>query len=57
MTHHTNLVVENLFPIFIVKHIKDLFKSFLFFYFHNPKKYLEFFKLENLMKAKEKKIL
>ncbi len=28
MTHHTNLVVENLFQIPIVKHIKDLFKSF-----------------------------
>jgi hypothetical protein len=57
MTHHTNLVVETLFQIPIVKHIKDLFKSFYSFFFHNPKRHLEFLKLANLMKVKGNKIL
>jgi hypothetical protein len=56
-THHTNLMVETLFQIPIVKHIKDLFKPFYSFFFHNPKKQLDFLKLANLMKVKGNKIL
>jgi hypothetical protein len=57
MTQHTNLVVETLFQIPIVKHIKDLFKSFYSFSCHNPQNHLEFLKLANLMKVKGNKIL
>jgi hypothetical protein len=57
MTHHTILVVETMFQIPIVKHIKDLLKSFYSFFFHNPKRHLEIFKLANFMKVKGNKIL
>jgi hypothetical protein len=42
MTHHTNLMVETLFQIPIVKHIKDLFKSFYSFFFTTQKSTLSF---------------
>ncbi len=55
MAHHTNLVVQTLFHIPIVKCIEELLQTLYSFFFHN--KHLEFLKLANLMKAKGNKIL
>jgi len=57
MAHRTNMVVQTLFQIPIVKSIKDLLQSLYSFFFHSLKMYIEFFKLEELMKEKRKKIL
>jgi hypothetical protein len=57
MAHRTNMVVQILFQIPIVKSIKDLLQSLYSFFFHSLKMYIEFFKLEELMKEKRKEIL
>jgi hypothetical protein len=57
MAHCTNMVVQTLFQIPIVKSIKDLLQSLYSFFFHNLKRHIEFFKLEELMKEKRKKNL
>jgi hypothetical protein len=56
MAQHTNLVMQMLSHILVVKYIEDLLQS-LYFFFHSPKKHLEFLKLVGLMKVKGNKIL
>jgi hypothetical protein len=56
MAHHTNLTMQTLFEIPIVKHIEDFLPSFFIFYFgHSSKMHLDFF--ANFMKTKGNKIL
>jgi hypothetical protein len=38
MAHRTNLVVQTLSQILIMKHIEDLLQPFYSFFSHNPKK-------------------
>jgi len=57
MACRINMVVQTLFQIPIVKSIKDLLHSLYSFFFHSLKRHIEFFKLEELMKEKWKKIL
>jgi hypothetical protein len=56
MAQHTNLAMQMLSHILVVKCIEDLLQSF-FYFFHSPKKHLEFLKLVGLMKVKGNKIL
>jgi hypothetical protein len=57
MAHCTNMDVQTLFQIHMVKSIKDLSQFLYSFIFHNPKKHIEFLKLIVFMKAKQNKIL
>ncbi len=57
MVHHTNLAMQTLSQIPIMKSLKDTLKSLYFFLFHNSKRHLEFLKLVEHMKGKGKKIL
>ncbi len=57
MAHRTNLAIQSLSQIFIMKCKKNLFQSFYSFFFHDLKKHLEFLKLVNLTNVKRKKIL
>jgi len=50
-------MVQTLFQIPIVKHIKDLLQSLYSFFVHSPKRHIEFLKLTDLMKTKGSKIL
>ncbi len=40
-----------------MKSIKDLLQSLYSFFFHNPKRHIEFLKLAKLMKKKERKFV
>ncbi len=57
MAHHTNLAIQSLSQIFVMKCKKNLFQSFYSFFFHDLKRHLEFLKLVNLMMVKRRKIL
>jgi len=57
MAHYTNLTIQSLSQIFIMKCKKNLFQSFYSFFFHNLRRHLEFLKLVNMMKVKRSKIL
>jgi hypothetical protein len=57
MPHHTNLVVQILSGLPLVKHIESLLQTLHAYFAHSPKRYLEFTKLVEVMETKRNKIL
>ncbi len=51
MAHCTNLMMQTFFQILIVKCIKDLFQCLYSFFFHKPKRHIEFLKLVEFTKV------
>ncbi len=57
MNHHTNLVLQTLFHLLVVSHIKLLLQFMYVFFFHSHKRDMEFTKLAKRMGNKGNKIL
>jgi hypothetical protein len=57
MNHRTNLVIQSLFQMSIVKNIEDVLQSLYVYIFHSPKITQEFVDLVDNVEIKSKQIL
>jgi hypothetical protein len=57
MSHHTNLVIQILFKMSIVKKIEDVLQSLYAYFFHSPKITQEFVDLVDIVEIRGKKFL
>jgi hypothetical protein len=55
MAHHTDLVVQILSGLPLVKHIESLLQTLHAYFAHSPKQHLEFTKLIEVMETKKVK--
>jgi hypothetical protein len=52
MAHQTNLAVQGLSHLIIMKMIESLLSSFYTYFFHNPKKHFKFTNMAKMMNSK-----
>jgi hypothetical protein len=52
MSHYTNLIVQTLFRMGIVKKVENVLQSLYAYYFHNPKKTQQFVDLVDIVEIK-----
>ncbi len=57
MNHHTNIVIQTLFKMSIVKKIENVPQSLNAYFFHSPKITQEFVDLVDIVEIRGKKIL
>jgi hypothetical protein len=57
MSHRTNLVIQTLFKMSIVKKIEDVLQSLYAYFFHSPKITQKFVDLVDIVEIRGKKIL
>jgi hypothetical protein len=57
MSHYTNLIVQTLSIMSIVRKIEDVLQSLYAYYFHSPKKTQEFVDLVNIVEIRGQQVL